>query len=171
MAKIEHNSVALAGEFAVLSQLAIRGFDANMTLGNTKSVDIFVSDPKISDPNMQSMYKIEVKTSLVKKPSHDKLFGTHFYWMMSEKQEQISDPKLFYCFVSIQNLTYTYRFFIVPSERVAWFVRESNEFFQKFYPNKPNPMRKFMVGLEGPYPMKDMPLASDYENRWDFQIT
>ena len=42
--KISHNQVSLAGEFAVLSQLALRGYDANLTLGNTKGVDIlFVS--------------------------------------------------------------------------------------------------------------------------------
>jgi len=171
MVKIGHNSVALAGEFAVLSQLAIRGFDANMTLGNTKSVDILVSDPETS-----SMFKIEVKTSMVEKPSHDKLFGTYFSWMMSEKQEHIKDPHLFYCFVTILKPAYTFRFFIVSSERVARFVKESNDFFQQFYHDKPNPMRKFMVGLEGPYKLEEMteekmPLASEYENRWDFQIT
>ena len=37
------NRTALAGEFAVLSQLALCGYDANMTLGNTKSVDILVA--------------------------------------------------------------------------------------------------------------------------------
>jgi len=29
MVEISHNSIAIAGEFAVLSQLALRGFDAN----------------------------------------------------------------------------------------------------------------------------------------------
>ncbi len=40
------NSFALAGEFAVLSELALRGYDANMTLGHTKGVDILVSNPR-----------------------------------------------------------------------------------------------------------------------------
>ena len=35
-----NNQVSLAGEFAVLSQLFFRGFDASLTLGNTKGVDI-----------------------------------------------------------------------------------------------------------------------------------
>jgi hypothetical protein len=35
MVDINSNSVSLAGEFAVLSQLALRGLDANMTLGRT----------------------------------------------------------------------------------------------------------------------------------------
>jgi hypothetical protein len=45
MARIPKNSVALAGEFAALSQLAIRGYNASMTLGNTKNIDILVFDP------------------------------------------------------------------------------------------------------------------------------
>ena len=45
MSGINTNSISLAGEFAALSQLALRGYDANMTLGRTKSVDILVSNP------------------------------------------------------------------------------------------------------------------------------
>ena len=45
LTKINRNSVSLAGEFAALSQLALRGYDANMTPGRTKSVDILVSNP------------------------------------------------------------------------------------------------------------------------------
>lgn len=52
------NALALAGEFATLSQLALRGFDANMTLGHTKHVDILVSQAASG-----SMCKLEVKTS------------------------------------------------------------------------------------------------------------
>lgn len=36
MRNLSNNSIALAGEFAVLSQLTLYGYDANMTLGNTK---------------------------------------------------------------------------------------------------------------------------------------
>ena len=57
--RISPNSVALAGEFAVLSQLALYGYDANMTLVRTKSVDILASDPKTD-----KFYQIEVKTKL-----------------------------------------------------------------------------------------------------------
>ena len=45
MARIPPNSVALAGEFAVLSQLTLRGYDASMTLGHTKNIDILVRHP------------------------------------------------------------------------------------------------------------------------------
>src|SRR5215467_9817117 len=43
-AKTNSNAVSLAGEFAVLSQLAFRGYDANTTLGHTNTVDI-LDDP------------------------------------------------------------------------------------------------------------------------------
>ena len=57
MQKISKNQIALAGEFAVLSQLSLHGFDANLTLGNTKGVDILVSNPETG-----SMKRLEVKT-------------------------------------------------------------------------------------------------------------
>jgi hypothetical protein len=58
MAKIHKNDVFLAGEYAVLAQLALRGYVANMTLGRTKGIDILVANP-----NTGRMRKIEVKTS------------------------------------------------------------------------------------------------------------
>jgi hypothetical protein len=36
MTEINSNSVSLAGDFGVLSQLTIRGYDANMTLGKLR---------------------------------------------------------------------------------------------------------------------------------------
>jgi hypothetical protein len=53
MNELDKNTIALAGELAVLSQLALHGYDANMTLGHTKGVDILVSDPKTKN-NVQT---------------------------------------------------------------------------------------------------------------------
>ena len=39
--KLDNNNVSLAGEFAVLAQLALRGYVANMTLGRAKGDDLF----------------------------------------------------------------------------------------------------------------------------------
>src|SRR6478672_3943790 len=99
MAKINSNNVSLAGEFAVLAQLALRGYVANMTLGHTKGIDILVANPDTG-----RMRKIEVKTS--QKP-------LKYGWVMSEKHERINDPDLFFCFVNITSDS-TFRFFIVP---------------------------------------------------------
>lgn len=169
MSIISKNSVAIAGEFAVLSQLALRGFDANMTLGHTKGVDILVSDPKSG-----KMFKVEVKTSFANKPTKSKLFGYGLNWMMMEKHENISDLNLFYCFVNIEKETNVFRFFIVPSEVVASYVAKQHAFWLEGKPNlskeeKDIPMRQFRIGLSDDNYAIETPLAKDYENKWDFK--
>src|SRR2546427_5222387 len=108
MAKRNNNSVSLAGEFAVLSQLALRGYDANMTLGHTKAVDILVSDPENA-----RMYKLEVKTNYQNsrnKPQVSKVHGKAVSsWIMHRKHEGIADPNLFYSLVSIGKQTNTFK--------------------------------------------------------------
>ena len=99
MSNINSNSVSLAGEFAVLSQLALRCYDANMTLGRTKGVDILVSDPSSS-----RMIRLEVKTNYRSSRSaggNSRLFGKFVSaWMMGRKHEEMKDRNLFYCFVN-----------------------------------------------------------------------
>src|ERR1700693_6108454 len=100
--KISSNSVSLAGEFAALSRLALWGYDANMTLGRTKNVDILVSNPRTNQ-----FYQLEVKTNLDsrKRPPVSKVFGRFVSgWIMSEKHESISRPVLWYCFVTISEV-------------------------------------------------------------------
>lgn len=169
MIKLNSNSVALAGEFAVLSQLVLRGYDANMTLGHTKGVDILVSDPK-SD----KMFKVEVKTSFAKKPSRSKLFGYTLGWIMSEKNESITDTNLYYCFVNIEKETNAFRFFIVPSALVADYVRVEHKFWldqdsKLSGDRKDTLMRLFRVGLDDKDYQISTPLAKDYENKWEFK--
>ena len=169
MVAISHNSVAIAGEFAVLSQLVLRGFDANMTLGNTKSVDILVADPLTGN-----MFKIEVKTRYNHAPSHSKIFGHTLDWIMSEKHESIVASNLFYIFVSITREANSFRFFIVPSEVVAKYVKEQHEYWVANRTNEvsgDNKVRRFRIGLDEQGYAISTPLAKDYENRWDFQLT
>lgn len=169
MDKISKNSVSLAGEFAVLSQLVLRGYDANMTLGHTKGVDILVADS-----NSDKMFKIEVKTSFASKPSRSKLFGLTLNWMMMEKHETISDRNLYYCFVNIEKQTNVFRFFIVPSTIVAEYVSVQHKFWLDHRPALSNeekaiPMRQFRIGLEENHYQISTPLAKDYENKWGFE--
>ncbi|MFA6982082.1 MAG: hypothetical protein WC243_03615 [Patescibacteria group bacterium] len=156
------NSISLAGEFAVLSQLALRGFDASMTLGHTKGVDILISDPKTG-----KMFKMEVKTHHGSKPTTSKLFGHCLEWVMSEKHEGINDPQLFYCFVYIELPISTFRFFIVPSAVVAKYVREQHQHYTAERNIEETDMRKFRVGLEESGYTIDTPLAKDFEDNWD----
>ena len=123
MPKLNNNSTSLAGEFAVLLQLSLRGYDANMTLGHTKGVDILVSDPETN-----RMFKLEVKTNYKSSRSaggSSKLFGKfESAWIMNEKHKTLSDLNLFYCFVNIGKDTNHFRFFIVPNKVVSEYVKQ-----------------------------------------------
>jgi hypothetical protein len=163
--KLSKNSIALAGEFAVLSQLALRGFDANLTLGNTKGVDILVSDP-----NSRGMYRLEVKTS-AKGASKSAFWGHHLGWTMSQSHETIDDPLLFYCFVRLATVEgKALRFFIVPSHVVAGYVRDQHALWLSADPKrKDTSMRQFRLALaEEGYPLQT-PAASQYEDNWLFE--
>jgi hypothetical protein len=165
---LSKNSISLAGEFAVLSQLALRGIDANLTLGNTKGVDILASNPMTG-----FMFKLEVKTSYNKKPVFSKLFGNTLSWVMSDKHEHTEDPGLFYCFTNIEISANAFRFFIVPSAIVARYVRESHQFWlrQKTAGGSEhvdNRVRNFRLGLDDRGYSIETPLADEYEDKWGF---
>lgn len=170
MQVLNKNSVSLAGEFAVLSQLTLRGYDANLTLGHTKGVDILASDP-----NTGNMFKVEVKTSFENKPSQSKLFGYTLSWVMSEKNETIIDPKLFYCFVNIEKQTNIFKFFIVPSKVVAEYVAKQHQYWINSKENiskeaETTLIRNFRIGLNEDKSQILTPQAKDFENNWNFQL-
>ena len=165
-----NNSISLAGEFAVLSQLSLRNYDANMTLGRTKSVDVLVSDP-----NTGRMLKLEVKTNHRSSRSaggNSRLFGKFVSaWIMGEKHEEIRDPDLFYCFVNISEDTKHFRFFIVPSEVVMDYDKAQHKLW--LHDDKKhardNTMRTFCIGLKNEnYPIPT-PTDEQYEDNWEFK--
>lgn len=175
MARIPHNSVALAGEFAALSQLMLRGYDASMTLGHTKNIDILVFNPATRE-----RYEVEVKTNLEVRngPTESKLFGRFLTdWQMDEKHERIEDSKLFYCFVHINSSckdpsNYAFRFFIVPSMVVAKYVQDQHQLWLKDNSaHRDSPRRLFRIGLPNEREIAvPAPLAEKYENNWKFEV-
>ena len=167
---INANSVSLAGEFAVLSQLALRGYDANITLGRTKGVDILVSDPTSA-----RMIRLEVKTNHRSSRSaggNSRLFGKFVSaWMMGEKHEEMRDPNLFYCFVNISEDTKQFKFYVVPSAVVADYVKTEHALWldEKESRSRDNVMRTFRIGTKSEkYPIPT-PTAEEYEDNWDFK--
>jgi hypothetical protein len=169
MEKLNSNNVSLAGEFAVLSQLVLRGYDANMTLGRTKGVDILLSDPR------GRMLKLEVKTnyrSSRSEGSKSKDFGQVVSsWIMNEKHEQIYDPSLFYCFVNISRDTKTFKFYIVPSAVVADYVKRQHHHWLAgaAKKRKDSKMRVFRFGRASEkYPIPT-PTVEQYEDNWEFK--
>jgi hypothetical protein len=173
MERKDKNAVSLAGEFAVLSQLALRNYDANMTLGRTKGVDILVSDPR-----SKKMYRLEVKTKLResdKQLSVSKIFGIVIGgWVMSKKHETSIDPSLFYCFVIIWQRTRKSRFFIIPSRVVARYVREQHQlwFAEKKKEGKrvkDSEIRILRIGFGNNEYAIATPSAERYEDNWKFK--
>jgi hypothetical protein len=173
MRKKDNNSVSLAGEFAVLSRLALHDYDANMTLGRTKSVDILVSHPRT-----KRMYKLEVKTKYRtsrKESRISKVHGTVIgEWMMSKKHEGMIDRSLFYCFVIICEPTSSFKFYIVPSRVVAKYVRAEHKHWLREKRKegktvKDTKMRLFRMGFVGKKYRVPTPLTEKYENNWEFR--
>lgn len=171
--------VSLAGEFAVLSQLALLGKDANMTLGNTKGVDILVSDPTTG-----RMLKLEVKTNFRNSRCsfvNSKTFGKFLScsgWILKEKNGQYDESKdhnLFYCFVNIDKETNKYKYYVVPAKVVSDYVKEENRFFHEERVRqgkivKHSDMRQFRLGIKGEkYNIVSTPIGEEYENNWDFK--
>lgn len=169
--RISANSVALAGEFTVLSKLALYGFDANMTLGRTKGVDILVSDPRTD-----RLFQLEVKTNLDsrKKPPQSKVHGGPYLtdWIMGVKHENIVRPQLWYCFVQTLLDSKQMRFFLLPSAVVAAYVKAEHKLWLDSKPpgKKDNDWRLFRIGLDGERYRIPTPLASAYEDNWDFSL-
>ncbi|MGH9509291.1 MAG: hypothetical protein ACRD2Q_05965 [Terriglobales bacterium] len=154
------NAIALAGEFAVAAQLMLLGYDASLTFGHTKSIDILVSKPG------GSMFRLECKTSK-KAERNEKLFGRTLAWTMSAKHEKIIDPTLFCSFVSIGNDNRSFRYFIVPSKVVARYVDVEHRHWMKHHPSaRGSDMRSFRIGLPKEQYSFETPLASTYEDTW-----
>jgi hypothetical protein len=166
--RISPNSVSLAGEFAALSRLALWGYDANMTLGRTKNVDILVSNPRTN-----KLYQLEVKTNLDsrQRPPVSKLFGRFVSdWIMHEKHESISRPELWYCFVTIGLQSKIARYFIVPSSVVAEYVRaEHRLWLDTTKKGKDGPMRLFRIGVDDEKYRIPTPTSKQYEDNWEFK--
>ncbi|HLG34373.1 MAG TPA: hypothetical protein VI757_05785 [Bacteroidia bacterium] len=167
--KLDKNSVSLAGEFAVLSQLILRGYDANLTLGHTKGVDILVSNPKSG-----KMFKLEVKTNyrnISSKGSNSGLFGKFVSaWTMSKKHESIIDSNLYYCFVNINKSNRSFRFFILPSSIVAQYVGKQHKLWLKENRNhRDTDLRKFRIGFRKESYRMSTPTVEEYENNWELK--
>lgn len=157
----------------MLSQLTLHGYDANMTLGHTKGVDILVSHPVT-----KKMYRLEVKTKYRTSPKEVQISKVHGMvkggWIMHKKHEALIDPFLFYCFVIISQAKSTFQFYVVPSGVVARYVkgqhglwlREKDKEGKKV---KDTQMRIFRIGLKGNKYAMTTPLAERYEDNWEFR--
>jgi hypothetical protein len=180
MAKVKKNTnnIGLAGEFAVLSALNLHRWNASLTLGNTKSVDIIA----YRDDNPKTV-KIEVKTSSSSgKFTNSKIFGKTISWRMDQKHEKLLNEDLFYCFVrwnkdvkkSFDPKESVFPvFYIVPSKVVAKYIKTEHELWRKEKKKKSNftlKMRNFRLGDESGKYKIETHKAEKYENAWNILL-
>src|SRR3989344_1918931 len=146
-----------------------------MTLGNTKGVDILVSDPATG-----RMLKLEVKThcrSIRDIGIKSKIFGRYLSsWIMKEnngKYNKKKDANLFYCFANITEKTKP-RFFIIPARVVAGYIKDEFNLYQQKKKKegkkaKDVGMRNFRMGIKNHKDkLKITPVVENYEDNWDF---
>jgi len=151
---MDKTQTGLAGEYFTLAQLTQLGLVANLTLGNTKGVDILVANQALN-----TFFKVEVKTS-TSKPHREKAFGDGYFhsWTLSKKNEDIIDPNMLYCFVKLRGLDELPLFFVVRSQVVADYVKWQHEhWLSGDEKRKDTSMRKFRIPTEDP---------ECYQNNW-----
>lgn len=139
------NNIGLAGEFYVMHKLFLKGYEASLTLGNTKGVDILVYNPK-----NQKQFKVEVKTSTT--IQNAKLFGKNMTWFMNKKHESINDNNLIYCFVFIDKTgkEKTRIFFYRPEDINLYIYTQHKKWLHAEHKKKvkDTDMRLFRIDLE-----------------------
>lgn len=105
--------IGLAGEYRVLSELLKRGYNASLTMGNTKATDIIVFNDK------RSFIRIEVKTSRSNK------FVTGYYPKYTDPSALHPDIWVLYL-PNLSEKSNGDRFFILTHEEVGKLQLEVN---------------------------------------------
>ena len=95
-------------------------------------------------------------------------------WRMSKKHESAAAANLFYCFVNISRKTNLFKFYIIPSDIVARYVREAHALWLSESRSvgknpKDTDIRAFRIGLKGEKYMIPTPSREQYEKNWEFQ--
>lgn len=131
--KISGINAGVSGEYFVAAELTKRGYIASIILRNTKGIDILATNSEAT-----KTANIQVKTRQGKKRS----------WVLGEKAKTYFAPGLFYVFVNLRDLTDRPEYFVVPSEKVALFVKRSHAEWlitpgRNGQKHNDNPMRQF----------------------------
>lgn len=123
------NHKNLAGEFYALSKLLLEGYDATLTLGNTKGVDILVYNPKTD-----KQFLVEVKTSTNGVNKKSRIWGKSFYhWHpLKFNKEQFRKKNLIFGFVNFDKKENNKAsLWFVPSKEVKNYIKWENPFWIK----------------------------------------
>jgi hypothetical protein len=89
-----------------------------------------------------------VKTTDEKTSKYNtKPFGLNYEWIMDQKNEDIIEDNLFYCFVLLRELDQLPRFLIVPRKKVAEYLKWEHKQWVEV-PRKKSPKKQAFVPSE-----------------------
>jgi transposase-like protein len=111
MSRTDGQLTAMAGEFLIVGKLFKRGYQASVTLGNAKAIDVLVYNQK----NNRN-YNVQVKTLRKKN-----------YFPM--KKEDIHDDHI-YVFVILNDFDQNEEFYIIKGSEIS---KDINKFFGTSY--------------------------------------
>ena len=114
----------MAGEFLVVGKLFKRGYQASITFGNAKAIDVFVFNPKNN-----KTYNVQVKTLRKKN-------------CFLLKIEHITKDHI-YIFVFLNEFNENEEFFILTGREI---LEKPNKFFGSSYKGKPSRMPAINYG-------------------------
>lgn len=143
--KLSSVLAGVAGEYFVAAELSARGYVASITLRNTKGIDILCSNEEAT-----RNISIQVKTNS----------GSNRSWLLNKKGENYHAPNLFYVFVNLNSGLSPVDYFIVPSEIVSSYIKETHATWLK----TPSKTGKMHVDTAM---RKFDDLQELYKDRWD----
>ena len=109
---LESTLVGVAGEYLVAGELTLRGYNAAITLRNSRGIDIIASDA-----NGSKTVSIQVKSNS----------SGLSKWILGKKSEDFYAKNHFYIFVAISELAMRPDFYVVPSRIVARYITKRHE--------------------------------------------
>ena len=126
----------VAGVYFVAAELSKQGHTALVTLRNAKGIDIICSNAKGTQTVL-----IQVKT----------VQGSSVRWTLDRKEEDSYAENLFYIFVCLNRSPKAPDYFIVPSKKVAHWIKNYYKVWlrtpgRKGQKHNENPMRTFKDG-------------------------
>ena len=132
--EISKQLLGVTGEYYVAAEISRRGYLAAITLRNSDSVDMLVSNI-----NGDKLFSIQVKTTL----------GKGKKWLLNKKVEHCFSEKMFFVFVFIpENLNISPEYIIVKASVLGKRISEHHHNWlskpkKDGQPRKDSPMRKF----------------------------
>jgi hypothetical protein len=129
----DKNTSHLAGEFLVAGELARRGYPVSITMGNAKSVDIYVETGEFDEQGQKKTIRVDAKAARTKSWVVGEIVDSILYifvYLQSKKQISKNKPPEFFIAKAneIKHLIKTYG----EMSEIPYSLLADNEFFERW---------------------------------------